>query len=168
MRGIGANIGEMLAVAMAEGGQTLANAACRYTNMTDACCIAGIKFPREIDAEKRGLLIWFNERTRWMGKGYDDRAEHTAEARYCLIGEMLVKMLEGVGTEEIKEEISRKMRGLERKVKNAEHRGKERYSDRYGFDEESRYIYGNAEIKTKASEEWREEDWGTRVAGKFC
>lgn len=162
---IGANIGEMLAVAMAEGGQTLANAACKYTNMTDACCIAGMKFPRDLDAEQRGLLIWFNARTRWMGKGYDDRAEHTAEARYCLIGEMLVKMLEGVGTEEIKEEIERKMRGLDRKVKNAEHRGEERYSDRYGFDEESIYLYENNWGDDRSHLEREDCDWFSRRAG---
>ena len=143
MGNIGANIGEKLAVAMAEGGLTIANAACRYTNLTDACCIAGIRFPREMDAEYRDLLIWFANRTRWMGKGYDDRAEHTAEARYCLIGEMLVKMLEGVGADNIKEEIEDKIKGLDRKIKNAEHRGHDRYSDRYGFDECSTWLYEN-------------------------
>ena len=162
MESIGANIGEMLAVAMAEGGQTLANAALKYTNMTDACCIAGVKFPKNMSQEAQNLLKWFNVETSKMCEYWDERSE---EARYCLFGEILVMLVDGVEAETIRERVERRLGKIRKECESESKKMGERYDDRYRFDEESIYLkennWGDRRVEEESEEDW---DWWTRRA----
>lgn len=159
MENIGANIGEMLAVAMADGGQTIANAACRFTNMTDACCLAGMKFPRNMNNESVKLLEWFNKETSKMCEWWDENAE---EVRYCMVGEILVNLLEGKGVAEIKGLVEERLSSMsnERNQVIKAARECENYDDRYGFDVNSIYLRENNWGNSRVEE--AEEDWWTR------
>jgi hypothetical protein len=160
MNNIEANIGEMLAVAMAKGGQTIANAACRFTNMTDACCLAGVKFPRSLNKEVLDLLNWFNQETSKMCEWWSESAE---EARYCLFGEILVEIVEGKAVDTIREFIEGKLATIREEVRKKP-REKDHYDDRYGFDEDSIYLKENnwGDKKEYGGEE--DLDWWTRRA----
>lgn len=162
-KGIGANIGEMLAVAMAEGGQTIANAACRFTNMTDACCIAGVKFPKTLSKEAVALLEWINMETKNMCEWWDESAE---EARYCLFGEILVKYLEHESCESIKEYMKAKLATIKKEVRTAP-READHFDDSYGFDEESLFLVNNRGCSKDSYEEGDEEGfyWWRQRAG---
>ena len=138
---IGANIGEMLAVAMASGGQTLTNAALRYTNMTDACCIAGVKFQSAMGARYSELIDWF---ARESFRLCQDGGERMEELRYSLVGELLVRMLEGVDAEQIRGYLRDAM--AKHRVRGSKSYGNSRYvpyDDRFGFDVQSRYLVNN-------------------------
>ena len=152
----------MLAVAMAEGGQTIANAACRYTNMTDACCIAGVKFPTNLSDEVLRLLEWFDKKTSKMCVWWRERDE---EARYCLVGEILVKLVDGVSVEDIRAYIDEKLTVIRKEVGNLQKRlDGAHYDDVYGFDDESIYLTENNWGCDRRHLEREECDWFTRRA----
>ena len=153
---------ESLAIALAEGGVALANAACRYVNKTDAMTIAGARFPAKIDNDYQNLINWLNDKTRWM---CDNRSTETfEETRYCLIGDILAGILEGRSAEDVQSEIEGKIKKYESEIYHANHTIQDRYSDREGLDEESDYIEGNrgGDRKSEFGFEEEECDWWTR------
>lgn len=154
-----ANIGEMLAVAMAEGGQTIAQCACRFTNMTDACAIAGVKFPNKLDTEFHALARWLNEETKRLCQYWDETAE---EARYCLVGEMLVKMQEGESADSVRAHLENKMMDMKKIVRTAKTHREDRFSDREGFDEDSIYLRENNWGDKRVYNARNDEDYWTR------
>lgn len=159
---IEANIGEMLAVAMAEGGQSLANAALRYTNMTDACCIAGVKFQSAMGARYSELIDWFDTESLRLCK---DGGERMEELRYSLVGELLVRMLEGVDAEQIRNYLQGEM--AKHRVRGSKSYVNSRYvqyDDRFGFDAQSRYLVNNWGRDGNDNDN-TEYDWWTRRTG---
>lgn len=150
---------ESLAIALAEGGVSLANAACRYVNKTDAMTIAGAKFPATIDNDYLKLINWLNDKTMWMcaNRGM----ETFEETRYCLIGDILAGILDGRSAGEVQKEMEGKIKKYEREIYHANHMIQDRYSDREGFDEESPYLENNWGDKMEYAEE-DDIDWWTR------
>lgn len=155
MRNIRAKLSAMIAVAMAEGRQTKVNAACRFANITDACCLAGVRFPRNLNRDVVRLLDWFNNSSSKMCEWGNENAE---VARYCMIGEVLVKILEEEPIERIREFVTMRLGKIRKEVRENT-TGRHNYDDRYGFDSRSKYLKNNWGYRRDEEESEEDLDW---------
>ena len=145
------NIGEMLAIELAEKGYQAINPANPFVCNTDAFIMGGYKFPH---CSKR-LLDIFNTLTL---NNVDDRYEVVGQLRYYLLGIMMEKLLEGEDEESIVHELKDAIKDAPCSLQELPR--KIRIGDNESFDTESKFIRNNYFVSHKIEPEY--EDWWER------